>query len=60
MDGLKQVVNSQEADLLAIELIDLFEVEDLGISLADKEVYQLINEANNTEYYYNQIKDQRR
>ena len=52
-DGLKQVVNSQKADLLAIELVDTFEVEDLKIDLADKKVYQLINKANNAEYYYN-------
>ncbi len=59
-DGLKRVVDGQEADSLAVELVDTFEVEDLGIDLADEEVYQLINEANNAEYYYDQVKDQRR
>lgn len=59
-DRLKQVVDGQKADSLTVELIDTFEIEDLGIDLADKEVYQLINEANNAEYYYDQIKDQRR
>lgn len=59
-DGLKRVVDGQEADSLAIELVNTFEVEDLGMDLADEEVYQLINEANNAEYYYDQVKDQRR
>lgn len=44
--------SSQKADLLAVELVDTFEVEDLGMNLAAEEVYQLINEANNAEYYY--------
>ena len=56
-DGLKQVIDGQKANSLAIELVDTFEVEDLEIDLADKRVYQLINEANNAEYYYDQIKD---
>ncbi len=55
-NGLKQVVHDQEADSLAVELVDTFEVEDLGMDLTDKEVYQLINEANNAEYYYDQVK----
>ena len=59
-DGLKRVVDGQEADLLAIELVDTFGVEDLGMDLANEEVYQLINEANNAEYCYDQVKDQRR
>ena len=28
------------------------------MNLADKKVYQLINKANNTEYHYDQVKDQ--
>lgn len=59
-DGLKRVVDGQEADSLAVELVDTFGVEDTGMDLADEEVYQLINEANNAEYYYDQVKDQRR
>ena len=57
-DRLKRLVDGQEADLLAVELVDTFRVEDLGIDLADEEVYQLINKANNAEYYYDQVKDQ--
>lgn len=56
---LKQVIDSQAADLLTIELIDTFEIKDLKINLANKEVYQLINKVNNAKYYYDQIKDQR-
>lgn len=55
---LKQVVDSQKTDLLTIQLVDIFEIEDLEINLANKKVYQLINKANNTKYYYNQIKNQ--
>lgn len=57
---VKRVVDGQKADLLNIELVNIFEVEDLRIDLANKKVYQLINEANNAEYYYDQVKDQRR
>ncbi len=35
-DGLKRVVDGQEADSLAVELVDALEVEDLGIDLADE------------------------
>lgn len=59
-DGLKRVVNGQEANLLAVELVDIFGIEDLGINLANEKVYQLINKANNAEYCYDQVKDQRR
>lgn len=45
-DGLKRVVNGQEAESLAVELIDTLEVENLGMDLADEEVYQLIDDAN--------------
>lgn len=58
-DGRKRVVDGQEANFLAVELVDLAEVKDLGIDLADEEVYQLINDANKAEYYYNQAKGQR-
>ena len=58
-DGLKRVVDGQEADSLAVELVDALEVEDLGMDLADEEVYQLIDEANEAEYYYDQVKGQR-
>lgn len=58
-DGLKRVVDGQEADSLAVELVDAFEVEDLGMDLADEEVYQLIDKANEAEYYYDQVKGQR-
>lgn len=56
---LKKVVDGQEADFLAIELVDVLEIEDLGIDLTDKEVYQLIDEANEAKYYYNKTKYQR-
>lgn len=52
IDRLKKIINSQKADLLAIKLVDIFEMEDLKIDLADKKVYQLINKANNMKYYY--------
>lgn len=58
-DGLKNVVDGQKADLLAIELVDIFEVENLGMDLADEKVYQLISKANNVKYYYDQVKNQR-
>ena len=58
-NGLKRVVDGQEADLLVIELVDTFEIEDLEMDLADKKVYHLISKANNAEYYYDQLKDQR-
>ena len=35
-DGLKRVVDGQEAYSLAVELVDVLEVEDLGIDLADE------------------------
>lgn len=49
----KKSSNGQEADLLAVKLVDIIVVEDLKIDLADKKVYHLINKANNAEYYYN-------
>ncbi len=36
IDGLKRVVDSQEADSLAVELVDALEVEDLGMDFADE------------------------
>ena len=51
-DGLKRVVDRQEADSLAVELVDIFEIEDLGMDLAHEELYQLIDEANKAEYYH--------
>ena len=58
-DRLKRVVDGQEADSLAVELVDTLEVEDLGMDLDDEEVYQLIDEANEAEYHYDQVKSQR-
>lgn len=37
----------QEADLLVVHLVNTFDVKDLRMNLAHKEVYQLINETNN-------------
>lgn len=31
----------------------MFEIKDLEMDLAEKKIYQLINKANNAEYYYN-------
>lgn len=59
INRVEKIVNYQKADLLSIELVNTFELEDLRIDLADKKVYQLINKANNTEYYGNQVKDKR-
>lgn len=36
---LKQVVDSQETDLWANELVNIIEIEDLKINLANKKVY---------------------
>lgn len=36
---LKRVVDSKNADLLAVELVDTFGVENLEIDLADKKIY---------------------
>ena len=58
-DELKRVVDGQEADSLAVELVDAVEVEDLGMDLADEKIYQLIDKANEAKYYYNQVKSQR-
>ncbi len=57
-DGLKRVVDGQEGDSLAVELVDALEVEDLGLDLADEEIYQLIDKANEAEYHYDQVKSQ--
>lgn len=59
-DRLKRVVDGQDTDLLAFKLVNTFEIEDLRMDLADEEVYQLINKANNAKYYYDQVKNQRR
>ena len=58
-DGLKRVVDGQEADCLAVELVNALEVEDLGMDLADEKVYSLIDKANEAEYHYDQVKSQR-
>ena len=58
-DGLKRVVDDHEADSLTVELVNALEVEGLGMDLADEEVYQLIDKANETEYHYDQVKGQR-
>lgn len=43
--------------MLAMELVKIFEIEDLKINLANKKVYQQINKANKAKYHYNQIKN---
>lgn len=52
IDQLKKVDNGQEADFLAVGQINALEVEYLGINLADKKIYQLIDKANKANYYY--------
>ena len=59
IDGLKRVVDGQEADSLAVELVNALEIEDLEMDLADEEIYQLIDRANEAKYYYDQVKSQR-
>lgn len=54
----KKVIDRQKANFLVVKLVNLAKFEDLRIDLADKEVYQLINDANKAEYYYNQAKNQ--
>lgn len=58
IDKYKKVIDKQKANFLVVKFINLAEFEDLGIDLANKEVYQLINDANKAEYYYNQAKNQ--
>lgn len=41
-DRYKKIVNGQEVNFLAIELVDKFEVKDLGINWVDKEIYSLL------------------
>lgn len=56
-DRLKRVVDDQEADSLAVELVDTFEIEDLEIDITDEKVYQLIGEANEAESCHSQVKE---
>lgn len=58
IDQGKKVIDSQKVDMLMVELVDIFEVEDLEMDLADKKVYQIINKTNNAKYYYDQVKYQ--
>lgn len=58
-DGLKRVFDDQKANFLAVGFVNDLKLEDLGINLADEEVYQLIVKANKAEYSYNQVKSQR-
>lgn len=53
---LEKVVDGQKTDFLAIEPVDMLEVKDLRMNLADEMVYELINKANEAKYYYNQVK----
>lgn len=48
----KKIVDEQKTNFLVVKLIDLAEIEDLEMDLADKKVYQLIDNANEAEYYY--------
>lgn len=57
-DGCKRVVDGQEINFLAVKLVNLAEIEDLEIDLVDKKVYQLIDDANKAEYYYDSAKNQ--
>lgn len=46
INKMKRVVNNQEIDFLAIELLDVFEIKDFRINLADKKIDQLIDKTN--------------
>lgn len=48
INGINIIVNDQKADLLAAYLVNIFELKDLGINLADKKIYHLIDKVNNT------------
>lgn len=37
-------------------MVNTLEIEDLKIDLADKKEFQLINNANEAKYYYDQAK----
>lgn len=53
INGRKRVVNRQEVNFLVVELVNLAEIENLEIDLADEEVYQLFHDVNEAEYYHN-------
>lgn len=53
----KRVVDGQKANFFIVKLMNLAEIEDLRINLTDKKIYQVINDANKTEYYYHQTKN---
>lgn len=59
IDKYKKVINRQKANFLVVMFINLAGFENLRINLVDKKVYQLINDANKAEYYYNQVNNQR-
>lgn len=49
----KKVVNRQKANFLIVKLINLAKIEDLEIKfIVNKKIYQLINDINKVEYYY--------
>lgn len=45
-------MNGHKTSFIAIGLVNITKVEDLKIDLGDKEIYQLINDTNKVEYYY--------
>lgn len=53
IDGRKRIINSQKANFLAVELINILEIKNLGIDLVNEKIYQLIDDINKAEYYYN-------
>lgn len=57
-DRRKRILDEQEANFLAVELVNILKIENLGINLANKKIYQLIDNVNRAEYYYDQAKDQ--
>lgn len=48
---MNRVFDGQKADFLAVEIVNILEVKDLGINLGNKEVYKLINKVNEAKYY---------
>lgn len=48
INKLKQVIDNQKIDLLAIKLVDIFEIKDLKINFTNKKLDQVINKTNNT------------
>lgn len=48
----KKVVYKQKTNFLVVKFVDLANIKDLEIDLADKKLYLLDNDANKVKYCY--------